>query len=176
MDEARGAGVADFRAFAHAEYAQLVRTMALYCGDVRLGEQIAHDAFVRARERWDQVARMDAPGAWLHRVAVNLSNSWWRRQSAERRAVGRAQSRAVIDDPPNPDDALAVRAALRRLPARQREALVLRYFLDLTVAETAQRMGLGASAVTSLTHRAVAALRVELGSAGQRTEEVTEDA
>lgn len=155
--------VTEFAAFAQREHNRLVRTLTLHCGDRPLAEQLAQDAFVRARERWDQVGRMDAPGAWLHRVAINLSNSWWRRQAAERRAYARIGSRlGPQQQPADHADVLTVRTALRALPSRQREVLVLRYFLDLSVGETATRMGAKDGYVKSLTHRAITALRAQL--------------
>jgi RNA polymerase sigma-70 factor (sigma-E family) len=174
--EQPGAAPLDFTTFIHAEYGQLVRAMTLYCGDPLLAQQIAHDALVRARERWDTVGRMESPGAWVHRVAVNLSNTWWRRQSAERRAYARAGGRRATEDQADPADVLAVRAALRALPPRQREVLVLRYFLDYSVADTARHTGLTQSSIKSLTYRAVAALRAHLGDTPITVPEVLHDA
>jgi RNA polymerase sigma factor (sigma-70 family) len=176
MDQPSSAAPVDFTTFTHAEYGQLVRAMTLYCGDALLAQQIAHDALVRAREHWDTVGRMSAPGAWLHRVAVNLSNTWWRRQSAERRAYARVGGRRATQDSADPADVLAVRAALRALPPRQREVLVLRYFLDCSVAQTAGRLGLTESSVKSLTYRAVASLRDRLGDTVITVPEVLHDA
>lgn len=144
-----------FESFVRSQHEQLVRTLVLHCGDRSLAEQLAQDAFVRAHERWERVRGMDAPGAWLHRVAINLSNSWWRRQAAERRAYTRAGARPAAGAT-DPDDVLAIRAALRGLAPRQREVLVLRYFLDLSVADTATRMGLQEGSVKSLTWRTMA--------------------
>ena len=167
----------DYEQFVRREHAQLVRALTLQLGDQALAEQVVQDAFVRARERWDQVRAMASPRGWVYRVALNLARSWWRRQAAERRAYARHGSRALLrGDPPDPADVLTIRAALRRLPVRQREALVLRYFLDLPVADTAALMGLREGSVKSLTHRAINALRTDLLEVGITAEEVAEDA
>lgn len=165
----------DFGAFVRSEHEQLVRTLILHCGDPALAEQLAQDAFVRARERWDRVSRMEAPGAWLHRVAINLSNSWWRRRAAEHRAYARVGARPDIDTTPDAADAVAVRAALLALPSRQRELLVLRFFLDLSVRETAARMGMKEGSVKSTTHRAVTALRAQMADTHATAQEVLHD-
>jgi RNA polymerase sigma factor (sigma-70 family) len=102
---------------------------------------------------------MDRPEAWLTTVAVNLATSKLRRRSAERRAVARAATRTVGSEPFDTADAMSVRAALLRLPIRQRTALVLRYYEDLSVAETARVMGCADGTVKSLTSKAVDALR-----------------
>lgn len=150
----------DFEAFAREQHGRLVGSLTLYCGDRWVAEELAQDALVRARERWDQVREMQAPGAWVHRVAMNLANSRFRRIGAERRAYrrfGADGDRAVND--PDPAEALAVRRAVAALPDSQRAALVFRYFLDLSVAETAAAMGMRPGSVKSATHRAIAALR-----------------
>lgn len=165
----------DFGEFVRVEHEQLVHTLVLHCGDPALAEQLAQDAFVRARERWDRVSTMESPGAWLHRVAINLSNSWWRRLAAEHRAYAKVGARPPADMTPDTADAVAVRAALRALPSRQREILVLRFFLDLSVRETAARTGLKEGSVKSLTHRAVTALRAQLADTHPTTPEVLHD-
>lgn len=157
---AREASV-EFEPFARAQHRQLVASLTLYCGDRWLAEELAQDALVRARERWDRVAEMASPGAWLHRVALNLANSRFRRRGAERRALRRmGRPNAAVEDP-STTDAVAVRDAVAALPDSQRAALVLRYFADLSVAETAGVMGMTQGSVRSATHRALQALRAE---------------
>jgi RNA polymerase sigma-70 factor (ECF subfamily) len=96
-------------------------------------------------------------------VATNLANSHFRRA----RAARRAQQRLGTDDrahrDPDGGDAVAVRHAVAALPERQRTALVLRHVFDLSAPETADRMGLRPDAVRSLTKRATATLRDQLG-------------
>jgi RNA polymerase sigma-70 factor (sigma-E family) len=172
----KGTRVEGFDEFVRTEHPRLVRALTLYVGDEGIAWQLAQDAFVRAGERWGQVSAMAAPGAWTHRVGMNLANSHFRRRAAERRANRRATGRAERDEPPvDPGDALAVRAALALLPPREREVVVLRFFLDYSVADTATALGLRAGSVKTTTHRALQRLRAELGADLITTEE-TDDA
>lgn len=163
---------AELEAFFHRERPRLVGTLSLYTGDPMAAEELADEALARACERWSEVHRMQAPGAWVHRVAINLANSFFRRRRAERRARRRAAAGrdAVQDD--DAADAVAIRRAVADLPSRQREAIVWRFYLGLSVAETAAQMDASDSAVKSLTYRAVAALRAHFALDVRSTEEV----
>jgi RNA polymerase sigma factor (sigma-70 family) len=146
--------------FCRREHPRLVASLTAYTGDRDLAVELSQEALARVCLDWGRVGAMDAPGAWAHRVAVNLANSTLRRRKYERAALARASARAAggAAEPPPPLDA-AVRRALQALPARQREAVVLRYVLDLSVATTAERMGCAAGTVRALTAQAVARLR-----------------
>lgn len=146
-------------AFCRREHRRLVGALSLYCGDVALAEEIAQEALYRACRRWSHVGDMAAPGAWVHRVAINLANSVYRRRRAERRAHERQLP--VAAHAPDQAAALAVRQAVAGLPNRQRAVLVLRHFCGHSVAETAEVLGVSAGAVKQLTHRAITALRAE---------------
>ena len=156
---------AELVAFCEREYPRLVGVLTLYCGDPWVADELAQDALTSACERWDRVARMAAPGAWVHRVAVNAANSWFRRRAAERRARHRMRGDAhEAANDPDAADAVAVRREIARLPARQAQVVVLRYYLGLTVAETAGWMGCSEASVKSLMHRASAQLSRRLGA------------
>lgn len=154
-------------ALCRAEHARLVRALDLVCGDLGRAEELAQEALVRLWQHWPRVRRLERPAAWLHRVAMNLAVSDHRRRGAERRALGRVASRALVDAQPGDDgaDEGPVRAALARLPERQRIAIVLRYLLDLPVADVAEVLELSPGAVRALTFRAVEALRADLAFA-----------
>ena len=77
---------AGLRDFCTAEYPRLLGTLTLYCNDRGVAEELAQEALARACVSWPKVRGMDAPGAWIHRVAMNLANSHFRRRGAERRA------------------------------------------------------------------------------------------
>lgn len=161
----------DLAAFCAREYPRLVGTLTLYCGDRLVAEEFAQEALAAACERWERVGRMEAPGAWAHRVAINAANSRYRRHAAERRARRRLAHReqpAVAD--PDAADAVAVRREIAALPSRQAQALVLRYYLGLSVAATARWMECSEAAVKSLTLRAVERLRPRLGLEAETTE------
>ena len=102
-----------------------------------------------------KVSRHTAPRAWVVRTALNLGVSWWRR----RREVPLSDhdGAAPADTSGGVDPVLI--AALRRLPARQREVLALRIFLDLDTESTAKVLGIAPGTVMAHLSRAVAALR-----------------
>lgn len=139
--------------FCEREYPRLVGAISLYCGERGLAEEFAQEALARLCRDWHKVARMQAPRAWLHRVAVNVAHSHFRRVVAERRMRARAQERGAVDAG-RPED-VDVRRAVAALPERQKTALVLRYFLDMPVAEVALVMQCPDSTVKSLTRRAL---------------------
>jgi RNA polymerase sigma-70 factor (sigma-E family) len=150
----------DLVAFCEAQRPRLVGMLGLHCGDVDVAEELAQDAIAKACWNWRRVRTMDAPEAWLYRVAVNLATSYFRRRAAERRARARLHE---MGEPPHApaasEQALAVREAVASLPRRQRTALVLRYYLDLSLAETARLMDCSEGTVKAATHKAVASLR-----------------
>lgn len=152
-----------FEVFATSAWPHLVGALAHHCGDRWLAEEFAQESLVRAGDRWDRVRTMDSPVGWCFRVGANLSASWFRRRGAERRA--RARHGAPTGDAGVSDliGAEAVRDALAMLTDRQRQAVVLRHLLGLTVDETASTLGMSATAVRSLTHRGIARLREHLG-------------
>lgn len=163
----------EFAAFAVREHPRLVGALTLYCGDIALAEELAHDTLVRCRQQWRRVAAADRSGAYAHRIAINLANSWFRRRSAERRAMQRAAGgHSEGRDDPCSADAVAVRRAVASLPARQREVVVRRFYLDEDVPTVAAAMGVTASSVRSATTRAIAALRRDFDIAIGSSEEV----
>jgi RNA polymerase sigma-70 factor (ECF subfamily) len=145
------------------EYGRLVGMLTLYTSDRDLAAELAQEALARACRHWRRVQHMDAPGAWLYRVALNLANSAFTRQRAERRAHAEAVAlNAPVAEGPGWDEVIALRQALGVLAPRQRAALVLRYYADLPVAEVASLMRCRPGTVRALTHQALERLRVEL--------------
>jgi RNA polymerase sigma-70 factor (sigma-E family) len=142
-------------------YPQLVAALSLYTDSPAFAEDVAQDALVRAWERREQLAALGDPRLWVFRVAMNRSRSLHRRLRVERKQLrvpnetGRPASGQV-------EDALIVRAALRKLPPRQRSAVVLRYYGELSVEETAEVMGCASGTVKALTSQAMASLRSRL--------------
>ena len=154
---AEAAGLQDFCA---VEYPRLLGSLTLYCNDRALAEELAQEALARVCVSWSKVRRMDAPGAWVNRVAINLANSHFRRRGAERRAKEKLEARA--DRNPRFEDhdiEMILRREVAALPKRQRAALVLRYFGDMSVSTTAEALGMPEGTVKRLTHDAISALR-----------------
>jgi RNA polymerase sigma factor (sigma-70 family) len=117
---------------------------------------------------------MPAPGAWVHRVAINLANSAFARRRAERAVRARL---AGLPDPGVGEitgpERLEVRRAVGQLPERQRAAIVLRYFVDLSVSAAADVMQVKEGTVKALTHQAIVNLRRALDARELR--EVSQD-
>ena len=146
-------------AFCRELHPRLVSALALHCGDRDVASELAQEALARVWERWSSVSQMDAPEAWAYRVAFNLAASRYRRRSAERRARTRLGPADEQVHEPDATDALAVRAAVASLPPRQRAAVILRYFADLSVDQTAEALQCAPGTVKSLTSQAIASLR-----------------
>lgn len=153
----------DAAAFCAAEYPQLVRALSLYVGDADTAEELAQEALLRACRQWAKVSQLESPGGWTWRVATNLANSHFRRRRAARRAHRRLEHDTAYHAPDG-GDTVAVRQVVASLPERQRTALVLRHVLGLSALDTAARTGISPDAVRSLTKRATATLRAQLGN------------
>jgi RNA polymerase sigma factor (sigma-70 family) len=151
----------EFGAFCVEEHPRLVGALSLYCGNRAVAEELAQDALSRACRDWRKVRRLGAPGAWTHRVAINLANSYFRRAAAEARAKRRLQEQqSVYTDPDvDPTAALTIRGVVASLPRRQRTALILRYYVDLSVRDVAAAMECPEGTVKTLTSKAIASLR-----------------
>jgi RNA polymerase sigma-70 factor (sigma-E family) len=147
----------DVVAFCRSMHPRLVGALALHCGDRDVAEELAQETLARVWERWSSVSVMDSPASWTYRVGFNLAASRFRRRAAERRAHARAGH--PDDHVPDPAAAVAVRDAVAALPPRQRAAVVLRYFADLSVDDTASVLGCAPGTVKSLTSQAITALR-----------------
>lgn len=162
----------ELTAWCQREHPRLVGMLALHTGDVPVAEELAQEALVQLFQSLAAGRVPDQPGAWLRRVALNLAASWFRRRAAERRArrrvAGGVQEHRDVDTA----EVLAVRAAVASLPIRQRTVVVLRFYEQWSVAETAELMGVAPGTVKSLTSHAVTALRAT-GLAHAEVEELT---
>ena len=147
-----------------SHYAALVREAALLVGDVATAEDVVQDCFIAVHRAWWRVRDTSTAVFYLRRSVINKSRSVLRR-----RAV--AGRHPLLPEPALPsaeDSALAavqlaaVRAALRALPARQREVLVLRYYAGLSETEIAAALGISRGSVKAHAARAKDALRAAL--------------
>jgi RNA polymerase sigma-70 factor (sigma-E family) len=147
-----------------AHYRSLVRLAALLLRDVGASEEVVHDSFIAMHGAWRRLRDPDRALAYLRQSVVNRSRSVLRHRtvelrhapapmpdaaSAEQGAMGSLEHQEVI-------------VALRRLPERQREVLVLRYYADLSEADIADAIGISRGAVKSHASRGMAALRTTL--------------
>lgn len=151
----------DFEAFCHVQYSRLIDSMTLYTGDRDLARDVANEALARAFAEWRKVRSMDHPGPWLHRVATNLANSHFRRLRYETRARERL-ARVPEEQAAVGVDRFVLLDRISHLPRRQKMALILRYFFDLSVEDTAEQMDCADHTVKKLTGRAISALRADM--------------
>lgn len=148
----------EFAAFCRVEHPRLVGALSLMCRDPDLAEELAQEALARAWRHWRKVARLDNPAAWVHRVAINLANSHFRRAAAQRRLNHKiAQPRVHMDA--DMDLAESFRAALAQLPPPNRAAVILRFYLEFTYFEIAQTLDVPEGTAKSLVHRGLEKLR-----------------
>lgn len=134
MDEA------DFDAFYDASFQRVVNQLSAMIGDRDEAHECVQEAFVRAWAHRRKLAKVEHPEAWVRTVAHRFAVSRWRRTSRARRDPDRALGAATAAGGPS-EDHVAVVAALRQLPAAQREALVLHHVCDLPVAQVARETG-----------------------------------
>jgi RNA polymerase sigma-70 factor (sigma-E family) len=142
---------------------QLRRTAYLLCGDWHTADDLVSTALVKLLKHWRRVSTMDNIDAYARRV---LLRAWlderrrpWRREHSHAQ-VPESAARGGSDVA----DRMAVLALLAELPARRRAVLVLRYFCDLSVEETAEALGCTAGTVKSQTARGLDTLRTRLGA------------
>jgi len=149
-----------FEEFFELEKDRLLRVLSLITGNRAEAEDLAQEAFTRVFERWDTVATMEDPAGYLHRTAMNLFRSQYRRAARGlKRAIGGAPAQDVFQ---HVEDRDVAAKALAGLTPRQRAALVLTEALGYSGEETGRLLGIRASTVYALTHQARAALRANL--------------
>jgi RNA polymerase sigma factor (sigma-70 family) len=152
----------DFEELVETESRGLIAAVYTIVGDLHRSEEIVQEAFERVFRRWRRVSRLDRPGAWVRRVAVNEAISMTRRRAVEQRALASLDGLSDRRGAPDPLAALddeGVWAEVRRLPAEQAAVVALRYGADLGIDDIAETLHLSAAAVKSLLHRARATLR-----------------
>ena len=152
---------ADFDQFVAAHVDDLLRTAYLIAWDQAEAEDLVQECLFKVARRWPRVRVMDQPRAYARRILINLATDG---------ARGRARRRVERDPPPGApersvdplaalDTHVELVEALRLLPPRQRAALVLRYFHDLTESQAAEVLGCSPGTVKSNASRGLARLR-----------------
>ena len=138
-----------------------VRLAFLLTGDRAHAEDLAQEAFIRCVGRFRHLRRPDAFEAYFRRAIVNLHTSGLRRRRLEREWLSREGAAAArrVSSQPDVGAREDLWRALRGLPSRQRAALVLRYYEDLSERETAEVLGCSVAAVKSLVARGSETLR-----------------
>jgi RNA polymerase sigma-70 factor (sigma-E family) len=150
----------EFSEFYAAAKDDCLRIVLVSVGDRQLAEDLVSEAFTRAWMSWRKVRDHPAPRAWVVRTALNAHVSWWRRRRREVPLMESASS--ATWQPTGLDDALV--SAIRALPARQREVIVLRVYFDLDTEATAALLGVSPGTVGVHLHRALGTLRTQIPS------------
>ncbi|MFB6722506.1 SigE family RNA polymerase sigma factor [Kribbella sp. NPDC056345] len=159
---------ADFEAFVAARYGALLGLAYLLTQDRQLAEDLVQTTLARCWLAWPRINSED-PAAYVRRVMVNARTEWWRRKQHGVEVpisdIGEVavSHRHVGSGSPDLVEQAELIAALRTLPKKMCAVVVLRYFEDLTEAETARVLGCSIGTVKSQTHRALGKLHHELG-------------
>lgn len=154
--------VEDFAAFYRREYRGVATLTMVLVRDAAAAEDLTQEAFLRAHRDWDRVGYYDHPEAWVRRVATNLAVSRFRRLRAEARALLRSPGTTPVHDMDG--NASEFWAEVRRLPARQAQAVALHYVEDRSVDDIAALLGVSPASVKTHLQRARRALAARFGS------------
>jgi len=145
-----------FRQFVEARYGELLRTAFLLTGTQHAAEDLLQTSLLKLMSKWKD---LDEPMAYLYRIMVNQRTSIWRQIGSRELLTDVLPARST----PDASDLVAQRdellSALDRLPAKTRSVLVLRYWLDVSEADTAEILGCSVGSVKSQASRGLARLR-----------------
>jgi RNA polymerase sigma-70 factor (sigma-E family) len=169
MARARKATEADFAEYIRARRDRLVRAAYLLTGDLHQAEDLVQTALIRVWPRWAKVQEMRYVDAYVHRTLVSvyrtsLRRRRWREVFADPRLDDPAGAPTAPDHAALVTDRTDLRAALGSLGPRQRAVLVLRYYLDLSEADTAELLGCSVGTVKSQAAKAVKRLQQQRSS------------
>jgi RNA polymerase sigma-70 factor (sigma-E family) len=156
-------GAAEVTALYGAHAVSMIRIALIMLGDRAAAEDVVQDAFFGLYRRWGKLSDRANAETYVRSAVLNGCRDTLKRQARRERrdraaarswqAVGSAEATALIGE-----DHRRILAGVRRLPNRQREALVCRFYLDMSEEETARAMGISRGTVKSATSRAVGAL------------------
>jgi RNA polymerase sigma-70 factor (sigma-E family) len=151
---------ADFSAYMQARQPSLMRTAFLLTGDRHTAEDLVQTALAKLYLSWDKVQQRDSVDAYVRRILVNEHNSLWRRGWKRREhATDVIPETDHVVDAYDDGQSGALWAIVQTLPKKARAVVVLRYYEELSEAETAQILGISVGTVKSQTSRALAAMR-----------------
>lgn len=154
----------DFREFVASRSGALLRTAYLLAGDWATAEDLLQTALTKTYLAWKRLGRIEAVEPYARRVLVNTATSWWRRRWHGERPTETLPERAGPDLIQQQLDRDVLWRHVKALPARQRAVLVLRYYEDLSEAQTAALLNISPGTVKSQTSRALGTLRKRLAA------------
>ncbi len=146
---------------------EMARALGLVLRDAALGTEAADEAFARACQRWAQVGSYANPPGWVYRVGLNWARSWLRRVRRERERQPLLAQPHVTEDRVRDLD---LEQALSTLNDTHRAVIVARFYLDWSVTETAEALGIAAGTVKSRLSRGLEQLRDVLEAAPDEEE------
>ncbi|MFF0342975.1 SigE family RNA polymerase sigma factor [Kribbella sp. NPDC004875] len=159
----KAAEEAEFTEFASGMIRRLRRTAYLMCGDWHRAEDAAQDALVKVYRRWHRIDRTQGLNSYTHQCLVTAVFDQARRPWRRERLVDTDDPIVPLDPIGTVDDRMLVVQALAALPPSQRACVVLRYYADLSLEQTADVLGVGVGGVKSQTSRGLTRLREILG-------------
>jgi RNA polymerase sigma-70 factor (sigma-E family) len=155
-----------FREFVAGRSPALLRTAWMLTGDAQLAEDLLQTALARTWPHWSRIAD-GAPEAYVRRVMVRTHIAWWRRAWRGEAPTSEVPETASPDHAGAVAEREALRGALARLPRRQRQVVVLRYYDDLPEREVAAMLGCSVGTVKSQAAKGLAKLRSALAEAAE---------
>jgi RNA polymerase sigma factor (sigma-70 family) len=163
LESGSGLGTEGLAELYERHVGRAVALARLVTGDDGLAEDVAHEAFIRAAGRFSHLRKPDAFDAYLRRAVLNECRARFRHSRVERRWLRRQDPRGAVEPAFDPSTRDEVWVALERLPWRQRAAVVLRFYEDLSVAQTGDVLGCSTRAAEALIARGLTAMRDVLG-------------
>ncbi|WP_233599676.1 SigE family RNA polymerase sigma factor [Micromonospora sp. M71_S20] len=154
----------EFRDFVAARSGALLRTAYLLSGDWATAEDLLQTALTKTYLAWKRLGGIEAIEPYARRVMINTSTSWWRRRWHGERPTEVLPERAGTDEIEQQLDRDLLWRHLSALPSRQRAVLVLRFYEDMSEAQTAALLGISPGTVKSQTSRALGTLRRRMGA------------
>jgi RNA polymerase sigma-70 factor (sigma-E family) len=151
---------AAFEAYMAARQPSLLRTAYLLSGDRHTAEDLVQTALAKLYLSWDKVERRELLDGYVRRIIVNEHNSLWRRAWKRREhSTDVVPDHRAVQDRHDDGQSAALWEFVQTLPRKQRAVIVLRYYEDLSEAETAELLGISVGTVKSQASRALAAMR-----------------
>ena len=147
----------EFREFMRGRWPAMVRLAYGLTGDAGHAEDVAQAAFARAYASWGRVQRTGDPDAYVRRIVINENRRRFRKRRVPEALPGTLPDQSALQE--SPEDRAALLDALRSLGPRQRAVVVLRYWMDMSEAETAAALNCSVGTVKSQASRALATLR-----------------
>jgi RNA polymerase sigma-70 factor (sigma-E family) len=158
----------EFREFVAVRSAALLRSAYLLAGDWATAEDLLQTTLTKTYIAWKRLGEIEAVEPYARRVLVNTATSWWRRRWHGERPTEFLPERAVADSTDEQLDRDLLWKHVKALPTRQRAVLVLRFYEDMSEAQTAELLDISPGTVKSQTSRALGTLRQRLTAEGIR--------